>query len=50
VIAGLSAESTFHAPPLFLEKEHTAQVLVLPHGGAAQPLVLPGRNMVVELK
>ena len=50
VIAGLSAESTFHAPALFLEKEHTAQVLVLPHGGAAQPLVLPGRNMVVELK
>jgi hypothetical protein len=50
VIAGLSAESTFHAPELFLETEHTAQVLVLPHGGPTQPLVLPGRNMVVELK
>jgi hypothetical protein len=49
VIAGLSAEATFHAPTLFMEKEHTAQVLVLPHGGTAQPLVLPGRNMVVEL-
>jgi hypothetical protein len=50
VIAGLSAEATYHAPTLFLEKENTAQVLVLPHGGTAQPLVLPGANMVVDLK
>jgi hypothetical protein len=50
VIAGLSAEATYHAPTLFLEKEHTAQVLILPHGGPALPLVLPGANLVTELK
>ncbi len=40
VLAGLSAEATYHVPALFLEKEHSAQVLILP----------PGRNMVVDLK
>jgi hypothetical protein len=50
VIAGLSAEATYHAPTLFMEKEQPAQVLILPHGGAAQPLVLSGAQVVIEPK
>jgi hypothetical protein len=40
VIAGLGAESTFHAPAAFLRSRRAAQVVVLPHEGSAQPLVL----------
>jgi hypothetical protein len=51
VIAGLSAEATWHAPTNFVRRSQSpAQVLVLPHGQAAQALVLPARDLVRELK
>jgi len=51
VVAGLSAESTFHAPERFVRRgQDAAAVLVLPHGGAAQALVVPAREQVRELQ
>jgi hypothetical protein len=41
VIAGLSADATFHAPAEFMRGRRAAHVLVLPAGGAGQALVLP---------
>jgi hypothetical protein len=50
VVAGLSAESTFHAPERFMRRGRgAAEVLVLPHGGAAQALVVPAPEQVREL-
>ncbi len=50
VIAGLSAEATFHAPAAFLRGRRTAEVLVLPAGGATQALVLPPRSSLNDVK
>ena len=47
VIAGLSAEATFHAPAAFLRARRAADAIVLPQGGSAQPLVLPALPSVV---
>ncbi len=41
VIAGLSADSTFHAPAAFLRGRRAAQILVLPSNGSAQAILLP---------
>jgi hypothetical protein len=46
VIAGLSAEATFHAPQQFIWRGGAGEVLVLPHGAAAETLVLPPRDLV----
>jgi hypothetical protein len=45
VVAGLSAESTWHAPAKLLRRGYPApEVLVLPGSGAAQALVISGRE------
>jgi hypothetical protein len=50
VVAGLSTESTLHAPERFVRRGGmAAEVLVLPHGAAAQALVVPGRELVREV-
>jgi hypothetical protein len=47
VVAGLSAESTWHAPTKFMRRGHPApEVLVLPYGGPAQALVVSVRDLV----
>jgi hypothetical protein len=49
VFAGLSAESTFHAPAALLLGKHTpAEVLVLPKKGRARSLVVPARELVKD--
>lgn len=50
VIAGLSAEATFHAPAAFQRGRRTAEVLVLPAGSPAQAMVLPSRSSVDKLR
>jgi hypothetical protein len=50
VIAGLNAESTLRAAPLLLRNGRQAgNVLVLPHGGQARGLVVPSRELIVDL-
>jgi hypothetical protein len=50
VIAGLSAESTLQAAPLLLSHgKQAGNVLVLPHGGPMRGLVVPTRELVVDL-
>src|SRR5262249_41346752 len=47
VLAGLSADSTFHAPAALLKGSHAAaEVLVLPNKGKAKSLVVPARELV----
>jgi hypothetical protein len=51
VIAGLSAEATRNAPTQMLSQgERGGEVLVMPHGGRAQALVIPARELVQELQ
>lgn len=47
VIAGLSAAATRLAPEQLM-RQRAAEVVVLPHGGKAKPLVLPARDLVYE--
>jgi hypothetical protein len=50
VAAGLSAEATLHAAPLFVQREQPAtEVLLLAHGEAARALVVPARDLVREV-
>jgi hypothetical protein len=50
VITGLNAESTLQAAPLLLTNGRKAgNVLVLPHGGQARGLVVPSRELIVDL-
>lgn len=49
VLAGLSADSTWHAAPALFRGAAGAEVLVLPHQGRPQPLVLPARDLVRNL-
>jgi hypothetical protein len=47
VLAGLSAESTWHAPAALLrDGKAGAEVLVVPHQGSARCLVLPAQDLV----
>jgi hypothetical protein len=49
VFAGLSAESSFHAPAALLHGRHpSAEVLVLPKKGRARSLVVPARELVKD--
>jgi hypothetical protein len=48
VLAGLSADATWHTPRQLL-RQGRGEVLLLPHGMAAQPMVLPARELVLEL-
>lgn len=51
VLAGLSAESTFHTPTALLKSAHAAaEVLVLPNKGKPQSLVVPARELVREFE
>jgi hypothetical protein len=51
IVAGLSAESTWHAPAKMMRRGHPApEVLVLPHNGPAGPLVVSCRVLVSEGK
>ena len=49
MIAGLSAEATYHAPTNVMRQRRAAEVLVLPSGGSAQALVLPAKEQVGEV-
>src|SRR5207247_8187923 len=51
VLAGLSAESTYHAPAALLKgSQAAAEVLVLPNKGKARSLVVPARELVKEFE
>jgi hypothetical protein len=51
VFAGLSAESTFHAPSALLHGRHlAAEVLVLPKKGRPRSLVVPARVLVKDFE
>jgi hypothetical protein len=46
VLAGLSAEATWHAPAALFRGQSGAEVLVLPAQGPTRALVLPARELV----
>ncbi|HEY7425136.1 MAG TPA: C45 family autoproteolytic acyltransferase/hydrolase [Gemmataceae bacterium] len=51
VLAGLDAASTLRtAPRIAARQGQAAEVLVLPHGGAARSLVLPAKDLIYEIK
>jgi hypothetical protein len=51
VVAGLSAEATRDAALKFTEQAHqAADVVVMPHGAGATPLLMPSAKLVRELK
>lgn len=50
VAAGLSAEATLHAAPLFVQHEQPAtEALLLAHGEGARALVVPARDLVRDV-
>src|SRR5262249_46300495 len=50
VFAGLSAESTVHAPRKWQWGARPGEVVILPHQGSARALVLPAKELVKEVK
>lgn len=51
VLAGMSAESTFHTPGALLKgNSSAAEVLVLPNKGKSRALVVPARQLVKEFE
>jgi hypothetical protein len=51
LIAGLSPESTLHAPTTFIRQGNgSAEVLILPNKGEIRALVVPAKELVRELR
>jgi hypothetical protein len=51
VLAGLSAEATWHIPSAFLHgMHHVAEVVVLPHNAKPRTQVIPARELVRQLE
>jgi hypothetical protein len=50
ILAGLSPESTLHAPEYLRGRGEAAEVLVLPNHDSARALVIPAKNLIKELR